>query len=1113
MSRPLIDFDARRTAATEFDRNLVVEAGAGTGKTSLLVERVLNLVLSGTTGFENLVAITFTEKAAAEMQERIAEALEDLEEAVGSGTPPPEKRESGRTWRWLAERGMSPQDLATRIRQAQDELDRATISTIHAFCSDLIRRYPMEAGIPPEFDIGSRAERRAAIDETWSTFLAREMNDQGPRAAMWSEVLTQLPLEQLEPMAEQIALSPVACDAMARHGYRGVRPAEFAPRVRVLRQRLQGFLTDKVIANFRATLTALLTLLDALEANGITGMREATTPGIQQVLDKKAGTPGKGSCPDPKAVSNETDRIRQFLKRLADSDESLFVTLGKLLQPFCEDVRSQALERGLLDYEDLLLLARNLLRDHPRVLVAEAARIHAILLDEFQDTDPLQYEILFLLLGEKAPDDSPAEPTQARPQMDLFAAGSAPANPVPVTGVPSRCRLFIVGDPKQSVYRFRGADMAAYAYTVERLLPPGDSPLHLQTNFRSVRPVIDAVNILFTDWMGEGDDPSVEPRYVPIEGHEDGPPGVEIVSVPVDPTANAEDKRHAEARVVAAEILALRRADPDLRFRDIALLHRVMTQVQIFVRALREAGIPFVVDGGKAFAQRHEIVESVALLRAFANPSDAVSTLAVLRSSLGAVPDGILAAYARAGGPFRWDIRSEVESRFPKVARVFDHLRRLDRETRHLTVDRRIHRLLTEGAFLIVSGSYFEGPQRVANIRKLADRAAMLAREHGTPMEQTLETLHDEFLAENVEGESPLADERLDAVRVLSVHRAKGLEFPVVFLPDLPKQDYRSDSDLRLMPLRSRDGYRLGLKAGKITNAAWALAERDEKLHSEAEVKRLLYVAMTRAKHRLLVVNSEAKRGTSWLQGLEGWNYLREDGYPEAQWLVEDLVRHRVVEGERLDPGEGSLVEPDLTPVLAFRSAREVAGRERPASHRTPSSDHGPTAEPVSSTEASTVDLARAVGIAVHHVLQEWDFRTTELTPLVEAAVGLGASREVPAAHLQREVEVVLNAVRASDLPQRLAASRVLAREAAALFRDPEGVTVHGYVDLIYEYEGQIHVADYKTDRALTAQAARDRYGNQLADYAFAVQHALGLPEPPVKEILLLRTGERITLP
>jgi len=1100
---PIADREARARAVGRFDTNLVVVAGAGTGKTGLLVERFLNLVLSERVPLEGIVALTFTEKAATEMKGRVRAALDDLADGVS-----PLAGEAARSHRWLTGAAALPEpEIAARAAAFRERLDRAFVGTIHGFCADLLRRHPMEAGLPPEVTVDEGGTHDLVFEAEWPAFLARELGPEPRKPDLWRDTLERFTEAEIEAVARSLVRCPEACDSLDRVDYRSLDAVEmFGEEATALRDDLVAarahMLSDKKLArNAALAIDTQILLLSAFLEGGPEAMRAVgDLPAEHYWKRKDPLTPvlEPGFTDDKEAIKARSKDAITLLRKLRELHDHAFPVLMEALRPFAQRFRRRVHEDGVLSYTDLLLLARNLLARNPAVRRAEAARARALLVDEFQDTDPLQYEIVFLLAAR---------------------GEGAIENPYTVPLEPGR--LFIVGDPKQSIYRFRGADMAAYHRATEHVLREGSGE-SLVTNFRSRPGILAPLNRLFEDWIGNPRNPGVEPEYEAIAPHRDAGdgPAVEVWSVLTPPKTTAGDRRREEARHLAAWIRKETGPEGRLEWGNIALLYRAMSDIPIYARAFREAGIPFVVDGGKAFAERPEVVEAFALLRAIANPADPVATLGVLRSTLGAVPDARLLEYKRAGGVFNWTRNPDrLPEGFPEIRAAFDLLRRMDRDRRSLPLDRWIQKTLTESEFALLMAAYFEGAQRVANVRKLAERASALARTRGLTLEETIDALEEEFTGSRAEGDSPLADEVTDAVRILTIHKAKGLEYDVVILPDLARGNPPGERETRVSVTWTPPGPRIAVRLierNKMRNSASLLAEREAKNHEEAEVKRLLYVATTRAKERLILVNSSRKGKQRWLEAMaRAWDYHRDaeanDPYPPDDVDLVPGVRHRLLCAAPPPAGAPPAAVDPSGWLRAFGEAATLAATEPPPRFRSPSDDHRTRrTEDASGGVPRDRNTARGVGTAVHRALEGCRFPDPPGEAVVAGAAA-AAARELnldPDAIL-REAEAVLRGFFASELPGYLAGVEILGREVPILYRDPDGVTVHGYADLIYRRGGRIHVADYKTDEETSPEHA-EGYRGQLADYGEAVRLGLGLGEPPATEVLFVRTGTRI---
>lgn len=1095
----LADAEDRDLAVSTFDRNLVVVAGAGTGKTTLLVERLLVAVGLDRLRLRDVAAVTFTEKAAGEMRERLAEGLERL--ASGVEGDPPRAADRARTLlsgRFEIDEGT----IRRRASHALEELESATIATVHGFCAEILRSHPIEADLSPGFEVDAGERGDALFEEAWERFLWEELGPAATRGGLWERVAAEVPFAVAREVARAFArfalpaggLDGRAVSEAASAALGGITTA-LADELEELLARAPG-ITGKpgevAVAAVRA-----LRRIAAVGPSALSAIREG-----EPELDR-SGPPSKNkSVPEAiaKDLSSATGRALRFLQRLEETDDALVIDLLDAVRPFVERFHEALAARGLVGFDALLARTRDLLRDRPGVREKLKRRFSALLLDEFQDTDPIQYEIV-LFLAEVA-GDSAADPFAARL---------------------TRGKLFIVGDPKQSIYRFRGADYSAFTRAVERVVEEGGRELRLTANFRSEPALLDPVNRLFAAPGTRIWAPSdVQPDYLPVTAGREGSarPGarVEILTVDPGPRASAETRRVAEGRVLAAEILRLARED-GVPFRDVFVLFRSFSNLPLYLRALREARIPFVVDGGKTFFERTEVRELLAALRALAMPEDPVAILAWLRSSAGAVSDAELAAWAAEGGRLDAGARPDPE-RFPRLAGSLARLAALSEETHDLPADRVVDRVLRATGLLPLGAFAYEGAQRVANLRKLASEAAALARDGSLSLGEILEALAARRGSE-VESESPLADERTDAVRLLTIHKAKGLEAEVVFLPDLARGHSRrgseDDPETSAIALGPVSGAAIRSRSAGLSNLASLLAEDETRRHEEAEEVRLLYVAATRARERLLLLAGPPSRGTEppWLDALEAWGYDRASPPGDGDPLADGTVRHRLVPvPETIETLPSAAAAPSLDAIsweeALARARRAAAG----CAVRTPSALAAGEDRFHGEDDATGREVARAVGTAFHALLERWP----ALGPDGVRRDG-GAAARCAAAEAEADPEetaaalgALLDVFLAGPFPGRLRALDVLAREIPILGRLEDGALVKGVADILYrDGDGALVVADWKTDAS--EEGAVERYGAQLRAYAEAVARAAAPGAPVRAELWMARTGRVLPVP
>ncbi|MFN7972672.1 MAG: 3'-5' exonuclease [Acidobacteriota bacterium] len=760
-----------------------------------------------------------------------------------------------------------------------------------------------------------------------------------------------------------------------------------------------------------------------------------------------------------------------------------------MLAPEVERARAAVEGEGLLSFDDLLVRSRNLLRDHPAVRRREADALQAILVDEIQDTDPLQYEIVFML----------AESAWVRPARDPWSVRLAPG------------RLFVVGDPKQSIFRFRGADVAAFDRALRVMEGQGADVLMLQSSFRSPRAILDPLDRLFAPWLGPKDELerewSAAPSYHAIRAERAAPdpafgcgPRIEIWSLPADLAAGA--RRVAEGRAIATHIAAA--VSNGLRYEDHAILLAAFSDVAAYARALDRAGIPFTLEGGRTFYERPEVTDLLALLRALAEPNDRVALLSFLRSPVGAVPDAELLRHVESGGAIAVDGEPDPAS-LPALARSLGLYRRLARRISGVPVDEAVRAVIGETRLMEIHAAGFDGAQRVANLRKIEALAADLSRDRFLSLSGLVRDLEAREKSSGGEGEPALADEGLDAVRIVTVHRAKGLEFPVVFVADMARHDREGaqESHAGYTEREPGPGLAVRLLGAHVQSTLGALARGTEEVHRPAEHRRLLYVAATRARERLVLIAGSA-RGTrsSWVEALRSWGYDPRTPPRDGERLLGSRVLHRSIADDVTAPPRRAIAAPDLhAPAAAFLSAARSVRAVRRMGSPTALREEREAAR--SEEHALSRPVAFAIGLTVHAALEAMDFadpspalaygRVLALASRASDQHGVDPATVAPAAAR------ILESFASGRLRARLAAARIVGREVPLIARNPDGrpEVMTGIADVVFEERGEIVVADWKTDLvgddALVA-AAVDRYRPQVAWYAEALSRSLDRP-------------------
>ncbi|GIM47511.1 ATP-dependent helicase/nuclease subunit A [Collibacillus ludicampi] len=806
--------------------NTIVPAGAGAGKTRVLVERFLQIVEENPRGRENvletIIAITFTEKAALEMRERVRRGIEEK-------------------IKHFHEKG----DFQTLVKwqKALNDLYRASISTFHSFCARLLREYPVEAGIDPRFSV---------LDDTESAWLLKEaveeaiqnriMRDHAMKKMVVAFGYPRI-VNEVTSLYQVIAGSGLSLDEVRDRTWMDWESAK---------QEMQTFLAARV--------EELLVAGDGLADYPVSTKTSQEFRSLWETWRKHI----RSSAKDVERLMEVLDALCVFVKKSwgrnpeltkakNDFKDHVLLPLQERLQAFCyhafereslhslldlltetEKRYSRAKrEAGGIDFDELQIRALQLLERHEEVRRKVQAQIDFLMVDEFQDTNDLQKRLIRLLVERE--------------------------NEIP------KGSLFIVGDPKQSIYRFRGADVTIFSEMQKEIEEMDGRIAPLVNNFRSDPRLIEFVNGFFTKILAG--DPSSPNYYRPAVAKGKmarGDTPVECLLIPQkDEREEGEEYRTIEARWIARRIHDL--LQEGYRFGDITILFRSMSNVKLYERALAEAAIPFYVVGGRGFYQKQEIRDLVHVLTWLTDRSNRIAWAGMLRSPYVGLSDDALFLLAQAGVNLyeveTWkDISGLSETDREKMNVFCSWFLPLQKQAGRVPVDHLIRELIEGSGIRAILLTTPDGRQSCANLDKFLDFARSFRVQSSSSLLEFLERV--ELLTEEEVRETEAAIETpdSDSVQLMTIHQSKGLEFPVVILPDLsrvPKHDtslfyfdrFRGitscivDEDEKKMPLRHLD-----------------LKQINHRLEQEESV-RVLYVAVTRAKERFIftLMPEEAK--------------------------------------------------------------------------------------------------------------------------------------------------------------------------------------------------------------------------------------------------------------
>ena len=1029
--------------AIEASGLVFVSAGAGTGKTTVLVERFCRAVIERGLPVDSLLVITYTDRAAGELRGRIRSAL----------------REQGRP------------DLAR-------ELDGAWISTIHGFCNRLLRQNAVAAGIDPRFRV---------LDAEQALVLGREAfaGALGEFCAGADPERTTLVVSYGRGGLEHMVVSAYEALRSAGRALELELPetSSRAEREAALRARAEALAADSEATEpARLTARELLELLD-------------TQPGSEALLHLARFKVRK--C----ERTEDYEQARQALEQVAWDELALHDRdlLQELLLAFDRAYRAAKDAASALDFEDLQLYARDLLKSDAGVLEQERLRFRSLMVDEFQDTNRLQCEIIDLLAGE------------------VGAASSAGA-----AGVEE---LFFVGDEFQSIYRFRHADVDVFR---ERRAQSG-GVLDLTLNYRSRPQVLGVVNHLFAPAFGE----DYRPLTAATEFAPSDRPAVELLVTEKSSYAEAPiDWRRAEARHIAArvrELVASGQATPG----EIVYLFAAGTDSELYERELRELGLPTYRAIGRGYFGQQQVVDLLAYLRLLHNRYDDEALCSVLASPFVGVSNDALFLLRRAAP--RRPLFCGLERNLPeglsaddeRLMRAFcQRYERLAAAAEVLPLEQLCEQIVCEHDYDLAVLAQWDGRRRYANLRKLARLARSFEELRGPDIEGFVRFVSDLGAAGASAQEAPAEEEGSDSVRLLTIHGAKGLEFKVVVVADAGRGKPHPSSDEILCPSDGPLGFRVADPSGGRRRPALGYEQVREldAAQEEAERRRLYYVAMTRAVERLIVSGAidpesaaDSETPIGWILERLGADVLERAGTePEEITCGESSVLLRVdrfvPRAEQPEPAVGaevgsddqlSLFQQGLAPApepVAVAPLEPLEPIAAPALHRPrrlsysalrlfESCSYRYFAERVCGMkplqqrpddEAGTGLAASELGSAVHELLEGIDLTA----PAAPAPVELEQSvhSRYPAASdedLERIAGFVSNYCD-SELARRVAQLPEPATELNFVF-DHGDVLVNGFLDVASFADGKAFVLDYKTNRI-------DREPEQIVESEYRLQ-------------------------
>ena len=1120
----------QQAAIETLDRNLLVKAGAGAGKTRVLVERYIHILETGAADTEGIVAITFTRKAAREMKERIRGRVEELM-ALTQG------REAWSKWRKISAK-----------------LDAVNVSTIHSLCSRILREHPAEAGVDPDFGLMEDLDEQALLDEVWQATLEAAIKNNVPWLQRLLAVYSPAQVRQnfrslFDAVLDEGAIGPELAKILWP-----VAAGDAQFLVEQLKQDYQELFALVPTTGKKSATQERLLILQAKWPEVERQIESAATD-LSVFDDLDAELKNMRGGEDLREVLQQRKATAALLRgALLDQ------TVEKLVPDLCEWFGAVGAEwarvkrlRRMLTYDDLEKETEKLLQGQPEICARYNRRFRFLMVDECQDINERQRRIIYLLAGGDA--------------AELHSRN-----------------LFAVGDGKQSIYRFRGADSRVFARLQEDVGKSGGEVIELLQNFRSHRQLVSTFNDFFAGLMPatvceedvEGAD-TVEYRNLEGGGSQDGLSRADLWVLDAE-SLSGGDARQLEAAMIARRIKALvDDAQHPVQYRDIAVLLRAFTHVGAYEEAFAQAGIPYYVAGSRGFADRQEIADVLNLLRFLCNPLNEMALFATLRSPFFQLSDEVLLRLRRAGGEGGiWAGLAEVDAVEDLTAaevavarRARPLLERWLQRRGFLTPEQVIGEALEATGFELLQLTQFMGVRRYANLQKLQDMAVAFMESENGGIAEFLTYLQKRA---DSEGEAEIDSEAGDTVRIMTIHKSKGLEFPVVIVPDLQRK-FISHSQMTVfmrgmgMGMKVPDSRGNLLESGRFRRIA-----RQDNAMERAELKRVLYVAMTRAERRIIlstVANSpktgkNLRNASGWLDwtrhlfGLEGspqeWPHEKNIGETCLHISLDDGVESPAMEDASkpvlpvgavavslpmaVSQNIGAVLVREAKPRVvspAYLAEYASCPRRYYYSHifRVPmppgfksqgiaaeNTDVGDSFtlpfEPTQPMESSVSPLQ--LGIAFHRFLELLPSREAWQDSLTQALEEtLQQPHQEEAAELMREWAsryadgTLYSELRSVTDERREWGFQYLLLPPAGLLSE---VWLSGQVDRVLFYpDGTLGIIDYKTDHLNTGDAQKKaaRYRLQLLGYVLAAQAVFGRLVRDAR-LYFVRSGETVAI-
>ncbi|MGJ7913023.1 UvrD-helicase domain-containing protein [Neobacillus sp. LXY-1] len=1047
MTKVILDHAVRDQIKLDLGTNFLVEAGAGSGKTTSLVDRMVNLIYTGTAEIQEIVAITFTRKAADELKVRFQAKLEDA---------------------WKKEADL---DAKFRLGVALQNIERCYLGTVHAFCAKLLRERPIEAKLDLTFKELEDADDADVLEEAWQRHL-ENLLDNDP--------------SQFDRMEELgVSMDHLFKWLMDVREYSDV---EWVTETNEKPELFDAYQSFMILVN-----EARKSIPDQEPDRGYDSLQKAIVMAIQKdrfidsskdkeligifsFFDKNLKPTYNRWLSKEDAKFYEEKMTSEFEVKI----KPLIVAWKEYCHPIIIEFLKEAVttyeqlkkERSLLNFQDLMMHISRLLKENAEVRSYFQGKYRFLLVDEFQDTDPIQAEIMFFLTSENIDEKIW---TNCKPR-----SGS----------------LFVVGDPKQAIYRFRRADIDTYNRVKQLIEEHGGSVLQLTTNFRTVDSVTSELNKVFEKQLPEVET-IYQAAYRPlISYHEDddtGFTGVKMLSVPAD-IKKKEEVISCDADNIAKTIHHL--MEQGHRAKDFMVLTRYNDGIAFYANILENAGIPVSISGEVILGETREFQDLWILLRSFLDPTDQVSLVAVLRGIFFGFSDQELYQWKELGG--RFSIYSEIpKGLLPEIKAKFEtaltKLQSFQKMIRNLAPTTAIEKIMEAVGFYPLLLTFGRNKRTYISLLQIIEALRKQEAEGHTTFHQVLNKLTELIFEKTAVANM---EEEADTVRIMNVHKAKGLEAPIVFLAH-PAKQVSPESFLTKHIKRedqcSKGYFTFATDSGfQVKEMAippnWEIHKAEELNYLTEEELRIIYVAATRAEKALIISSNGGNKKNPW-NILFGMEMVEELEIPELDICGTETAPYEITLSEfQAKTGSKDLwlhqskvkTYDQWSPTKEKDYAQITIERESGGGK-----DWGTVIHDVFDKAVHGHDLEHFI----KNTLFKYDISLEKEPEVWKHVKNLKSSSLWDDLRL---ADVVLTEV---PFTLKLEKENPLYTSISTRPEDQYPFWVKGTIDLIYKKNGLWTIVDYKTDRAKHAEdydKLQEFYSSQLMFYKQAWQDLTG---------------------